>query len=201
MRPPHTHLQMNITHSTVNIKDLYGAFQKGDEEAFDILFEKYYPMFCAYAQRFVTLEDAEEIVQDVMLWLYANRQVLVIESSLDGYIFKMIYRRCLNKIASQEVKQRVDTLFFEHSQSLLCDIDTVLIDELSKKIREAVAALPESYREAFVLNRFKEMTYKEIAAIMDVSVKTIDYRIQQALKILRIDLKDYLPLLFLLGVL
>lgn len=158
-------------------------------------------MFCAYAQRFVTLEDAEEIVQDVMLWLYANRQVFVIESSLDGYIFKMIYRRCLNKIASQEVKQRVDTLFFEHSQSLLCDIDTVLIDELSKKIREAVAALPESYREAFVLNRFKEMTYKEIAAIMDVSVKTIDYRIQQALKILRSNLKDYLPLLFLLGVL
>lgn len=58
--------------------------------------------------------------------------------------------------------------------------------------------LPETYREAFVMRRFKDMTYKEIAERLDVSVKTVDYRIQQALKQLAVELKDYLPLLIFL---
>ena len=190
---------MKTSQSSENIQELFGSFQRGNEEDFDLLFEKYYPIFCAYAQRFVSLEDAEEIVQDIMLWLYNNKAVLVIESSLDGYIFKMIYHRCLNKIASQEVKRRVDTLFFENNESILYDIDAFQIEELSKRINEAIANLPEKYREAFVMHRFKEMSYKEIAIKLDVSVKTIDYRIQQALKQLRTDLQEYFLLLFILG--
>ena len=58
-----------------------------------------------------------------------------------------------------------------------------------------VTALPESYRQAFVMHRFRDMSYEEIAETLEVSPKTVDYRIQQALKQLRIDLKDYLPLL------
>ena len=69
------------------------------------------------------------------------------------------------------------------------------IEELAKRIEDAVAALPESYREAFVMHRFRDMSYKEIAEILGISPKTVDYRIQQALKQLRVDLKDYLPLL------
>ena len=69
------------------------------------------------------------------------------------------------------------------------------IEELAKRIEDAVAALRESYREAFVMHRFRDMSYKEIAETLGVSPKTIDYRIQQALKQLRVDLKDYLPLL------
>lgn len=190
---------MKISKSSENIQELFGAFLHGNEEAFDLLFEKYYPIFCAYAQRFVSLEDAEEIVQDILLWLYNNKTMLVIESSLSGYIFKMIYHRSLNKIASQEVKRRVDTLYFENNESILYDIDAFQIEELSKRINEAIANLPEKYREAFVMHRFKEMSYKEIAIKLDVSVKTIDYRIQQALKQLRTDLQEYFLLLFILG--
>ena len=67
--------------------------------------------------------------------------------------------------------------------------------ELTEKIEEALARLPENIREAFELNRFQNLTYNEIAERLGVSPKTIDYRIQQALKQLRIDLKDYLPVL------
>lgn len=192
---------METSRSRETIKELFGAFQKGNEEAFDVLFEKSYPVFCAYAQRFVSLQDAEEIVQDIMLWLYTNKKMLVIESSLEGYILKMIYHRSLNRITRQEVKTRVDTLFFESNQSFFYDIDCFQIEELSGKINEAIANLPEKYREAFILHRFKDMSYKEIASKLNVSVKTIDYRIQQALKQLRYDLKDYLPILFFLGIL
>ena len=72
---------------------LLSAVQHGDQKAFDTLFRRYYPMLCAYGHRFVELEDAEEIVEDSLLWIWENRETLVIESSLNSYLFKMVYRR------------------------------------------------------------------------------------------------------------
>ena len=174
---------------------LLSAVQRGDQKAFDTLFRRYYPMLCAFGQRFVELEDAEEIVEDSLLWIWENRETLVIESSLNSYLFKMVYRRALNKLAHIDATQRADTRFYEDMQEMLQDTDYYQIEELAKRIEDAVAALPESYREAFVMHRFRDMSYKEIAETLGVSPKTIDYRIQQALKQLRVDLKDYLPLL------
>ncbi|EIY88046.1 RNA polymerase sigma-70 factor [Bacteroides xylanisolvens] len=174
---------------------LLSAVQRGDQKAFDTLFRRYYPILCAYGHRFVELEDAEEIVEDSLLWIWENRETLVIESSLNSYLFKMVYRRALNKLAHIDATQRADTRFYEEMQEMLQDTDYYQIEELAKRIEDAVAALPESYREAFVMHRFRDMSYKEIAETLGVSPKTIDYRIQQALKQLRVDLKDYLPLL------
>lgn len=67
---------------------LLSAVRHGDQKAFDTLFRKYYPMLCAYGHRFVDLEDAEEIVEDSLLWIWENRETLVIESSLSSYLSK-----------------------------------------------------------------------------------------------------------------
>lgn len=180
-----------------NMEDsfLLSAMSKGDKTAFDALFRKYYPMLCAYCHRFVEVEDAEEIVQDVMLWIWENREVQVIETSLSQYLFKMVYRRALNRIAQKDVKHRADTFFYEEMQEILQDTDFYQITELTKRISDAIASLPASYQEAFSMHRFQNMSYKEIAIALHISPKTVDYRIQQALKQLRVDLKDFLPLL------
>ncbi len=174
---------------------LLSAIQRGDQKAFDALFLRYYPALCAYGHRFVDLEDAEEIVQDSLLWIWENRENLFIETSLSSYLFKMIYRKALNKLAHIDATQRADTRFYEEMQEMLQDTDLYQVEELTQRIKDAIATLPESYREAFVMHRFRDMSYKEIAEILGVSPKTVDYRIQQALKQLRVDLKDYLPLL------
>ena len=152
-------------------------------------------MLCAYAHRLVSLEDAEEIVQEVMLWLWENRGNLIIESSLNQYLFKMTYRKALNHLTREQVKTRVEAAFYEQTQAALCEVDEGCFEELNQKIEEAIAALPDNFREAFVMHRFKELSYKEIAEVLDVSPQTVAYRIQQALKLLRISLKDYLPML------
>lgn len=174
---------------------LLSAIKYGDERAFDVLFRKYYSMLCAYGHKFVELEEAEECVQDAFLWLWENREVMVVQSSLSSYLFAIVHHRALNRINQKEVKSRVENYFCEEMQSLIEDTNFYHIEELTRRIQEAVAALPESYREAFVMHRFKDMTYKEIADLLGVSPKTVDYRIQQALKQLRVDLKEYLPLL------
>lgn len=174
------------------------AMQKGDRKAFDKLFQKYYPILCTYGYRFVRLEDAEEIVQDIMLWLWENRETPVIEYSLKQYLFKSVYHRSMTRIVQNEVKLRVDTAFHDRMFGKLEDVDVFQINEMSKHIQQAINELPESYREAFIMNRFQNLSYKEVAEILNVSPKTIDYRIQQSLKILRVKLKDYLPLLLIL---
>ena len=163
------------------------AIKNGNEKAFDTLFRKYYPMLCAYENKFVELEDAEECVQDAMLWLWENKDMLVIQSSLSNYLFSIVHHRAINRIKQQEVKSRVENYFYEEMQSLIDDTNFYIIELLTIRIQEAVETLPESYKEAFVMHRFKNMSYKEIAEILGVSPKTIDYRIQQALKQLRIE--------------
>jgi RNA polymerase sigma-70 factor (ECF subfamily) len=74
-------------------------------------------------------------------------------------------------------------------------INRVIINNQIKNLEDAIERLPESYKEAFIMNRFKSETYQEIALKLKVSPKTINYRIQQALKTLRKELKDYLPFL------
>lgn len=184
-----------------NIEDmaLLSSLRKGEQKAFDSLFRKYYPMLCAYAHRFIEMEDAEEIVQEIMLWVWEKRSELIIESSLNQYLFKMTYHLALNLITKKEITSRAETFFYTKNQEATEDVNYYQIEELSKRIEKAIAALPESYQTAFVMHRFKGMSYKDIAAIYNVSPKTIDYRIQQALKLLREDLKDYLPLTVLLA--
>jgi RNA polymerase sigma-70 factor (ECF subfamily) len=88
---------------------------------------------------------------------------------------------------------------YDGDDHLFDDPDFYVFEELSQKIQSALEALPSNYREAFEMNRFQKLTYKEIASQLNVSSKTVDYRIQQALKQLRIDLKDYLPLILFLS--
>ena len=188
---------MEILLQTENTR-LLSALKESNRKAFDKLFKIYYPMLCGYSRRFVSWEDAEEIVQDVMLWLWENREALPIERSLTQYLFKMCYRRALNRIEQLEVKNKADTYFFEDCLDMLQNISTNQIEELSKRITKAIAMLPESYRETFEMHRFQNMSYKEIASLLGVSTQTVGYRIQQSLKLLRHELKDCMPLLLLL---
>lgn len=185
---------------TNNITDevLFEKIQAGDVKAFDILFIRYYPLLCAYAKQFVDFDDGQEIVQDVMVWFWENSSMQVIESSPKNYLFRAVKNRCFTLINRNELKQRVVSSMYENQQSQYEDPDFYIVEELTRNIENALSRLPETYREAFEMNRFQNMTYNEIAQKLNVSSKTVDYRIQQALKLLRVELKDYLPLLMAL---
>lgn len=162
-----------------------------DQRAFDRLFRKYYLLLCAYARRFLEQEDAEEVVQETMLQLWENRCELAIESSLGAYLFKAVRNRSLNLLAKKEIASRTEAVFYSKYQHLP-DVEPYSIKELAGHIEQAIARLPEAYRTAFVMHRFKGLSYKEIADLCQVSPKTVNYRISQALKLLRVHLKDYL---------
>lgn len=172
----------NDTSRTVSDETLFFQVQQGNEGAFEALFLRHYPALCAYARLFVEPDDGQEIVSDVMVWLWENKEMQAFENSLKSYLFKAVKNRCLTLINRNEVKQRIEKMIFDNLQSQYDDPDFYAIQELTEKIEEALARLPENVREAFELNRFQNLTYNEIAERLGVSPKTIDYRIQQALK-------------------
>lgn len=174
---------------------LFYRIQRNDEEAFEILFLRHYQALCAYARSFVEPADGQEIVSDIMIWLWENRKMHVFEISLKSYLFKAVKNRCLTLINRNEIKQRIEKSLFTDMQSQYDDPDYYIVEELTGKIEDALSRLPDTYRESFEMSRFHNLTYQEIADKLSVSYKTVDYRIQQALKQLRIELKEYLPLL------
>lgn len=178
---------------------LLERLEQSDMQAYEEIFTRYYTTLCAYTRLYVREEEiGENIVQDLMLWLWENRTTLHITESLSRYLFRATRNRCLKYLNHEMIERRVLGQLSEKLHDQFETPDFYVIEELQERIRKAVEQLPPSYREAFELNRFQHMTYEEIATRLNISPKTVDYRIQQSLKILRITLKEYLPLVSIL---
>ncbi|MGM9796752.1 MAG: RNA polymerase sigma-70 factor [Parabacteroides sp.] len=171
------------------------AIREGDRRMYRLLFERYYPILCTYGTRFVQLEEAKEIAQDSLLWLWEHREEVTIESSLSGYLLSMVYHRSVNLLLQNQARLKAESRYLQAVKEMLNEENPIQFNELQQRVQTALCLLPDTYREAFMMHRFGNKSYKEIAELLQVSPKTVDYRIQQALKQLRILLKDYSPLL------
>ncbi len=179
---------------------LFKAVKAGDKPSFDRLFLKYYYPLCTYSGQFVGDDEGEEIVQAVMLNLWERHRDLELTSSLNAYLFASVRNKCLTANTTTQRQNRILKFIYEKVQDEIENPDYYDINRLSGAIEDALAKLPDAYREAFIMNRFEEKTYQQIADELNVSPQTVAYRIGQSLKILRKELKDYMPL-FLLGIL
>jgi RNA polymerase sigma-70 factor (ECF subfamily) len=178
----------------------FSAIRLGDLSAFEMMFKTYYKPLCRYASTFVgDPEDAEEIVQSAFIGIWEKRQNIDITTSVKAYLYRAIRNACLNEIKHQKVKQ----LYADHELKAgeryaeATDQGT-LRGELEEKIKVALLALPEQCRIIFQLSRFEELKYQEIADQLNLSVKTVENQMGKALKIMREQLRDYLPLIAIL---
>lgn len=183
---------MDISQESEIIKKL----QAGDEQAYSYIFKSYYKGLCAFASQYVDPLECEEIVQEAMMWLWENKQALLTEIPLKGLLFTIVRNKCLNVISHLRIRYKVHDMISGKFEETFEDPEFYMYNELIDLYEKAVAGLPDDYREAFEMNRFGNLTYNEIAEQKGLSPKTIAYRISQALKILRIQLADYLPFLF-----
>ena len=165
----------------------------GNKEVYKKMFVHFYSPLCEYASQFVTDDDAEELVQELMMHVWENRTALVVEKSLKSYLFVAIRNRCYNAIRDRRARERIHHSLYEKLKNQVEEPDYYLFNELAIRIEKAIDELPDSYRETFRMSRMGEMSNARIAKQLDVSVKTVEYRITRSLKILRDKLKDYLP--------
>ena len=97
---------------TEDIK-LFEAMKNGDDRAFDIFFTKYYKVLCLSASRYVNNNEAEEVVQGVMIWLWENKNTIEIEGSVINYLAICVKNKCLTIINRIEINRKVMTLWYE----------------------------------------------------------------------------------------
>ena len=128
----------------------------GDEQAFDTVYKQYYRGLCAFASQYVTVPESEEIVQDVMMWLWENRKSLVADMSLKSLLFTIVRNKCLNTISHIQVKQQVHERLYAKFQEQFENPD-FYIGELMALASKAIRELPDEYRKAFEMNRFEEI--------------------------------------------
>ncbi|HMP99911.1 MAG TPA: RNA polymerase sigma-70 factor [Cyclobacteriaceae bacterium] len=180
-------------------QDILGKLHAGDKTAFEMVFRTYYNTLCNYAYGFVSDQDeAEEVVQSTFINFWEKRNDINIQHSLKAYLYRSVRNTCLNIIKHEKVKNKHQEYAMTYS-SLASEstAQAVMKNELEQKIAEAMTKLPEQCRLVFSLSRFEDLKYQEIATQLGISVKTVENQMGKALRIMREQLKDYLPLLLI----
>jgi RNA polymerase sigma-70 factor (ECF subfamily) len=179
---------------------LMTTLQAGDITAFEMLFKTYYQPLCNYAYSFVQDRDeAEEIVQATFLSVWEKKDNLAIHTGVKPYLYAMVRNASLNVLKHEKIKQQhaaVELAVAERSVESVSR--TIMASELETRIYKALDKLPEQCRLVFKLSRFEELKYAEIAEQLSISIKTVENQMGKALKIMREQLKDYLPLFIVL---
>ena len=184
---------------------LIGKIREGDEYAFEIAFLKYYTPLCRYIWKYLRSEDlAEEVVQEVFASIWESRESLDINGHLRGLLYEAGRNKALNyikheKIVSRylsEARQQNDHHFYNPSENL--DSENHAFFQAAK---DAIDNLPPKASRIYKMNQNEGLTYKEIAAYLGISVKTVESQMRRALQILRECLSEYLPVFIITGLL
>lgn len=172
------------------------GLKSGDKKIFKKIFYTYYSPLSSFAARYVGEDRAEELVQDFMVNLWSKRESLLISTSLKSYLFTAIRNRALNMLRNEEREQNLYELLANEDFDVDNNpFDKYIYRELTDRVNKAIEELPENYKEVFKLSRLTSMSNKEIADSLGISIKTVEYKITQSLKILRVELRDYLACL------
>jgi len=173
-------------------KDLIELLRSGDEKAIEILFDMHYDYLCKCVYKLI--QDApgcEDIVQEVFTEVWKKREQIKINTSLKGYLRRAAINKALNQIRSRRytIDEADDAIQIQANISSSQEV--MEGNEMQLKLNAAINKLPEKCRIVFSLSRFEELSYKEIAAKLDISTKTVENQISKALKVLKAELHEY----------
>ncbi len=177
---------------------LLSELQAGKERAFDFIFRKYYKALCAQAMAYLKdLDTAQSLVQECFIKFWEYRQNANKINNLSSYLSFMVRNQCIDHIRkAKTLEERNEKI--EHTGKAINPEELILAREFEERLVIALSSIPERSRIAFEYSRFENLSYKEIAQKMDISLKAVEALVSRALKILRTELKDYLPLILFL---
>ena len=168
-------------------QELISLLKDNSQFAFTQIYDRYQGLLFIYACKITKDEsEAEDIVQEVLFYLWDKRNVIKFEGSLSSYLYSAVRYKFFNLLDRKKV--RVD---YAESLQKFIDQESVQADyivrerELSKLIEKEIALLPAKMREVFELSRKYHLSHKEIADKLGISEKTVKNQVNNALKGLR----------------
>ncbi|MBN1952890.1 MAG: RNA polymerase sigma-70 factor [Bacteroidales bacterium] len=185
-------------------KTLIRRIKNGNKACFRKLFDLYYQRLLCYANSYLDDPDAaEDIVQDMFIHLWEKRKDLVIFSTISSYLFRAIHNRCIQYLRHQKVTLRYRELqkFRIREAEILYNngndfsFSNQQMDEIQGIYTKTCDLLPDKTREIFHLSREESKSNREIAGILGIEIKTVEYHMTKALKTMRLALKEYFMIL------
>ena len=166
---------------------LFYQVKKDDLSSYEIIFKRYYKVLFRFAFTYVRNDTvAEEMVQEVFLYIWEKRDRIEIQTTLKTYLYSAVKNKCLNYLNLELPKQQsmtdISDVMFSVSSGRKDEGEN---EQIKKHIQKAIDALPKKCRKIFILSRNAGMTYEEIAEELGLSKKTVENQIGIALKKLR----------------
>lgn len=181
------------------------SLRKGEKKAFEAIYNDFFGVLYHLCLQYLHDEKvSEEIVQDTFLKLWEIKETLNDQINLRNFLYTITKNNCLNYLRNQKIslkhQENMKYLEMQFNYEALEKLgDYLQFEELRSKIDDAISKLPAEVIETFKLSRFEELSYKEISDQQTISIKTVEARISRALRVLRVELKEYLPLLYLIS--
>lgn len=180
--------------------ELAGLLKSGDKAAFTEIYDRFKGQLYVFACKIVRDDDvAEDLVQEIFIYLWDKRQIINFKSSISSYLFSAVRFKFFDWVDHQKVRTDYTQAFQVFLEEAESSTDHYIEEkELSASIDREIALLPEKMREIFLLSKKENLSNKEIAAQLNISEKTVRNQISTALKILRMKLGlfAFLALLF-----
>lgn len=179
--------------------------KSGEKVSFEFLYRFFFPKLEYFANQYLfDSEASKNIVQDVFVELWDRRVRFDNDTNIQSWLFTVTKNKSLKLI--NHLRSKNNYLTYIKSRQLninyksLADFDTsdLVFEELQEKIESSLEKLPPVCRKVFEMSRFEEKKNREIADELGINIKTVEAHISKALKRLKADLKDYLPLIYLL---
>lgn len=181
-------------------------FPQTENAAFSKIYRIYFPKLVRFSREYVvSTEDAENIVQDIFMYLWEHRDMLESLTNPNAFLFTLTKNRCIDfyrhKVRTESKKESLDALSERELKLKMealqqFDENMFSVDDIDTLLNKAIAHLPEKCRQVFILSRMEGMKHEEIATQLNISVNTVQNHIVTALRKLKVELKDYLPLFF-----
>ena len=174
-------------------EEILEYMKSNSEFAIEILFAMHYEYLCFNVFKLIQdAQSSEDIVQEVFSEVWKKRDTLNIKTSIRGYLRKAAINKTLNlirkrKLVFDEADDHVNVVSSDYSSQKVLEGE-----ELQLKINEAIEKLPERCKLVFSMSRFEELSYREIAETLEISIKTVENQISKALRIMKGELSEYL---------
>jgi RNA polymerase sigma-70 factor (ECF subfamily) len=178
---------------------LLEALQKGNTEAFSVIYERHwYKMFLIAYRRLKDKELAKELVQEIFFKLWKNRLTFRI-THLENYLVSAVKYAVIDHIRSNMVQDKYQVYYqlFMSTADFNTE-DTLAYNDLLNTVNSGLETLPQKSREVFRLNRLENWPLPKIALHLKLSEKAVEYHLTKSLKMLRAYLKEYMLILLLL---
>lgn len=168
--------------------------KSGDEKAFRKIYDHYFlDLFNVCLKRVSGKEDAEDIVYELFMELWNNREKIQIEKSLSAYLFTALKYKIIHFYKNRRLKED----YLQHNSMTGGEVTTEnnhSYNEVEDLIRTSIEGLPEKCKIVFKLSRYEDYSIKEIADLLKISPFTAQNHIKKAIKLLKFQLKEYTPL-------